>query len=344
MNNITNYGVVLENGSEGKWDAGSAGFCCPFIDETTPSKIFLFYSGWGKKALNSKIGLAVSTDGFNFEKVADPILEGNKDDFCSYYSMTPVVKRIGDYYYMCFAGTSDPTSRSIGIAYSENVFGPWKIIKQLIKPEKFWEGHHIDLGSAVVELDSKTILLFYSNVSNRNSEKVYKILTNSTLLKNVFKRKSFRFNRRFLQRRLGILKLTIDSPDNISVEKYHGNPIKNLNGKFGEWNESLFCPGYIKIDNIHNLFFTASNYLTGEQFIGLSSSRSPYFNDDEILQYSKIIDGPSPRNNIIEGIKDQIALDTPSPIIFNDKLFLYYASMDRNDNIWKVNLSQFDLD
>jgi len=46
---------------------------------------------------------------------------------------------------------------------------------------------------------------------------------------------------------------------------------------------------------------------------------------------------------ILPNIKSEIALDTPSPLIKGDELWLYYAVMDRADGIWKTALSIFSI-
>jgi hypothetical protein len=50
------------------------------------------------------------------------------------------------------------------------------------------------------------------------------------------------------------------------------------------------------------------------------------------------------KEKIIPGIKSEIALDTPCPIIRNGELWLYYSAMDRTDGVWKTALSIFPLE
>ncbi|MEM1515879.1 MAG: hypothetical protein QXH24_07550 [Candidatus Bathyarchaeia archaeon] len=49
------------------------------------------------------------------------------------------------------------------------------------------------------------------------------------------------------------------------------------------------------------------------------------------------------KKQIILGIRSEVALDTLCPIIIGDKLYLYYAVMDRADNVWKMDLTIFPL-
>lgn len=141
-----------------------------------------------------------------------------------------------------------------------------------------------------------------------------------------------------------ILKLKIRGPKDIEALKFRYNPLDRLNGVKGSWNESLFCPGCLRIGENYFLFPSASMYSIGfpyKQYIGLNIDSTPYFASPKLIRI--LIDGPREKNQIMHNIKDEIALDTPSPIIVNDKLYLYYAVMDRADNIWKTALTIFSL-
>lgn len=326
-------GVVLDVSHDG-FDTGAATSGSIYINDDDPDKLFLFYTGaqdvyWSRSA----IGLASSKDGFKFEKVGkSPILEGGPRSFCFKEALAPVVTRIHNRFYMVFTGKpSQESSRRIGIAYADDLNGPWNIIGELIKPTRLWEGRNIDNGLSLVKLNHDTFLVFYSNVTSR---RFFDIVA---------------FLRRYPVRRIGILKVRVrgTSMSQIEVFRSANNPLKHLNGPRGSWNESLFCPGYIQLFGVHYLFPAASAYSIGfpyKQFVGIASSSSPYFRKNECY-IEKLIDGPAEKSSIIPGIKGEMALDAPAPLLRDNqsKLFLYYSVMDRHDGIWRTALTTSDL-
>ena len=316
-------GVVLDVSDQG-FDSGAATFGSLFYEEGV---FYLFYTGSSDiKWSSASIGLAISNDGLHFEKLnaINPVL--NAKDIGYEQAATPAVFKVKGFYYMAFAGKPKNGGRRICIAYSEDLKGPWHFLKELIKPQYFWEGNSIDLGPSVVKQTDDEVLLYYSNVSNKGG-------LQKTL-----------FGPRYWLRMIGILKLHVRSPNEIEAYKYERNPLKHLNGSKGAWNESLFCPGYIRLGDKYYLLPAASTYSVGfpyKQYIGLIEDFSPFFNnpiDKEIL-----INGPEEKKMILPNIKSEIALDTPSPLIKGDELWLYYAVMDRADGIWKTALSIFSI-
>lgn len=336
LKNKIHYGIVLNVSLDG-FDKGSVAFGSIFINEDDRHRVFLFYSGaqdaqWS----HSTIGLAVSNDAFEFRKMgSNPVLEETPRSFCYKEALTPAVTQVGNRFYMLFSGKpSLKAPRRIGIAYSDDPKGPWRIIGELIKPSYFWEGNGIDNGSSIVKIDDETIAVYYSSLM---SPKAYDIFT---------------FLRRYPIRRIGILKVRIRGTSRSSIEamRFSGNPLKHLNGPKGSWNESVYCPGYIKLNDTHYLFPSASTYSVGfpyKQYIGMVTDDSPYF-QKEPSRTEKLIDGPSEKSQIIPNIKSEIALDTPAPYldIEKQKLFLYYSVADRiraRNEIWKIALTTFDL-
>lgn len=326
------HGVVL-NVSESGFDNGATAMGSIFLNDNDPNTRFLFYTGaediqWS----HSSIGLAISTNGLEFERKRDPMVQGSRDSFCCVQALNPVVARLKNRFYMIFSGKHSLNSpRKIGIAYAGDPQGPWHVIGELIKPSYFWEGNAIDNGCSVVKLDHETLLLYYSSLL---SPKAYDIFT---------------FLRRYPIRRIGLLKVRIHGTSLSSIEamRFSGNPLKHLNGSKRSWNESVFCPGYIKLNDTHYLFPAASTYSVGfpyKQYIGMVTGDSPYFRK-ETSQTRKLIDGPLEKSKIIPNIKGEIALDTPSPYIDVEKrkLFLYYSVADRANEIWKMALTTFDL-
>jgi hypothetical protein len=329
-------GPILEP-SKGEFDAGGATWGCAYVDEEDPGTTFLYYSGMRDTSWShSAIGLAVSEDGEHFRKETklNPIIDGEKNQFNARQSVTPAVVRVGNHYYMLFAGSCHifPEhsydlwhGRRIAIACADDPRGPWRILKIVAKPDLRWEGWSIDLGPGVAKLSQDEILVYYSNVNCKNPL-------------------SIRFPRRYLRRSLGILRLKIRSPSSITCQKYFGNPLKHLNGVRGSPGESVFCPGYLLLKDRHFLVPGMSTYSVASsppQYIGLITGESPYFSDgaDPV---SILVDGSAERTSILN-TESQIGLDTPSPIVKEDTVYLYFAAVDRSNQVWKTCLTTLSM-
>jgi len=328
------YGIILDVSFRG-FDKGAATFGSVFMDEDEPDKLYLFYSGApDTEWTHATIGVAISNDGFNYTKLKDnPILEKVPNCFCHKEALTPAVTKIDNTYYMFLSGRASPNSpRGIGLAYADDPKGPWCIIGELIKPSPFsWEAPDIDNGPSVLKTRRDTCLVFYSNVLVSYRLGIFGIVL-----------------RRPRVRKVGILKVRIGgtSLSEIEVDRFPNNPLNHLNGLWGSWNESLFCPGYIKLGNTHHLFPATSIYSISppKQYIGLATSKSVSFSK-ETTHIGKLIDGMSEKTQIMPNAKGEIFLDTPSPLLIEDekKLFLYYAVEDTADGIWRTALTTFKL-
>jgi hypothetical protein len=319
-------GIVLDPSQKG-FDAGAATFCSIFRDESDQKTYYLYYTGASSVDWNhAAIGLATSNDGLSFVKRTrvNPIIDFGKE------VVTPAVFKAGGLYYMVFAfkPTLRRGGRRIGIAYSDDPLGPWKIIGKLIHPEIDWEGHDIDIGPTVLKMkeDPEEFIVFYSNVTNKRILGLFS-------------------SQEYCLRHIGILKVRIRSPSSIMGKRYEGNPLKHLNGPEGAWNESLFCPGYLEFRDRHYLLPSSSTYSVGfpyKQYIGILSDESFHFKKPKKI--SILINGPEEKNRIIPGIKSEIALDTASPLLKGNSLYVYYAAMDRLDRIWRTALTIFQID
>jgi len=330
---VFHHGIVLDVSPTG-FDSGSASYCSIFSDEDNLDRMHLYYSGATNGQMrNSAIGLATSKNGLQFRKESnEPLLKGTPNSFCSAQAVAPVVTKIRNRFYMIFSGKSSPDSpRKIGIAYADDPKGPWKIIKELIKPTYFWEGNDIDNGPSIVKVDNETIIVYYSSIMSPKAFDIFAIL------------------RRYPIRRIGLLKVRIRGTSSSQIEamRFSGNPLKHLNGPKGKWNESIFCPGYVKLADKHYLFPATSIYSKGypcKQYIGMVTSNSPYFNKKS-SRTTILIDGSEERVKILPNAKSEIFLDTASPYIDTKKhrLFLYYAVADQINETWKTALTTFDL-
>jgi len=330
---MEHQGIVLDVSPKG-FDEGVASFGSIFVDADDQRTLYLYYAGaQSDRMIQSAIGLAVTKDGLRFEKVAhEPVFAPSYGSFCHAQTVTPIVTKIRNRFYMILAGKpSLESARRIGIAYADDPKGPWNLIEELIKPSQFWEGNGVDNGPSIAKLDNETILLYYSSITSTKSYDIGAII------------------RRYPVRRIGLLKVRIRGTSSSQIEamRYSGNPLKHLNGPKGSWNESVFCPGYIKINDTDYLFPTGSTYSVGfpyKQYIGTVTSNSPYFKK-ETCRTAKLIDGPMEKTKIMPNIKGEIAMDTASPYLDAEKrkLFLYYSVADRADGIWKIALTTFDV-
>lgn len=273
---------------------------------------------------NASIGVATSNDGLTFTKRTEvnPIIQfGNR-------AVTPTVFKAGSYYYIIFAFLPESAEyRRIGIAFADDPLGPWQFIGELIRPKTRWEGDDIDLGPSIARISDEEFLVYYSNVSNKGGPL------------------SLILGPKYWLRCIGILRVRVKSPSHIEATRFEGNPLKHLNDPKGSWNESLFCPGYLKIQDRHFLFPSASTYSVGfpyRQYIGIISDTSPYFQNP--CKVDILINGPEEKTRIIPETRSEMGLDTPSPLLRGNNVYLYYAVMSRRDEIWKIALTIFNTD
>lgn len=325
-------GIVLDVGED--VDCKGASFACAFPHED--GRVYLFYSAARDADYReSTICLAVSTDGMHFDKIGK-ILENQEDGFCQSSALTPAVFEGDGGYYMLLAGASEEhVSRKIGTAKSSNLEGPWRVAREVLEPRDAWEGNDIDLGPGIC---TESMTAYYSNVSREHpSGKALSRL--GTARRRIIKEKWWQG----LVRRLGVLELR-PSEEGFTLRRHPGNPLSHLNGSRSNWNESLFCPGYAKWKAVHLLFSASSNYSIGppfRQYLGVTRGESPYFGRESRME--KLIDGHLERDSLFPKVIDEIALDTPSPILMDNKLWLYYGVMDRHDGIWRTALSIFRI-
>jgi len=320
-------GTILDV-SESGFDAGGAAFASVFCDQENPDTIYLFYTGGADTALSrAGIGLAISSDGLRFQKLTDlnPLLEYDESNG---RAMTPAVFRVGCYFYMVYARNL-PGQGAIFMSYASDPKGPWHHIREIARPEHSWEQKHIDIGPSVVRLTEDEVLVYYSNVPGT--------------LRAKFLQRCL-FGSKHPLRRIGMLRIRIRSPSNLEIFKFEGNPLGHLNGPEGSWNESLFCPGYLRLGDVHYLLPATSTYSAGfpyRQYIGLAIDSSPYFQRPESMRI--LVDGPREKDRILPGIRSEIALDTPCPVVRGHKLYLSYAAMDRDNGVWRTVLTIFPL-
>jgi hypothetical protein len=196
--------------------------------------------------------------------------------------------------------------------------GPWKFVKELAHATQSWEGDSIDIGPSVARSGGNEYLVYYSNVTSRG---VARFLLGQEL-----------------HRQIGILKVTFPKSGEVTAEKWGKNPLAHLNGQSGTWNESLFCPGYLQLDGRHYLLPAASIYSMAnhpKQYLGIIQDSSPFFENPSRVQ---TLLGSEEAKAVLPA-RGEIAFDTPSPLLRENEIWLYYAIMDRADGVWKTALS-----
>jgi hypothetical protein len=323
---MRHLGVILSPSPTG-FDSGAATWGCAYRDDDDPQTTYLYYTGANDRPPTSgtrwAIGVAVSSNGHTFRKytAGNPLIEGGNGEFNSQQSLTPAVVRL-DKYYMFFSGKSANRfdyRQKIGVAFAEDPLGPWTVLGSIAQADQYWESWNIDLGPSVVKLNTREVLVYYSN-----AETYLKLL----------------FGARHWIRTLGILKVKITASKAIEVSKYGGNPLKHLNGPRGSPHESLFCPGYVAWDTRHFLIPSLSTYSTGFPFrqnIGVLADTTPYFLQPQSC--AVLINGPREKQSILPTSTSELAFDTPCPVIRGEDIYLYYSVMDRWERIWHTALS-----
>jgi hypothetical protein len=309
-------GVVLEPSERNQFDSGACTFGCMFQDSIN-SDYYFYYTGssdttWRKAC----IGIAKSKDGVNFFKESKPAISVGRQ------SLSPTVFKAVGRYWMVFAFCTDILRRrKIGIAGADAPVGPWKFVKELAHATQSWEGDSIDIGPSVARSGNEW-LVYYSNVIRHG---ISRFLLGQQL-----------------HRQIGILKVTFPKSGEVIAEKWGKNPLAHLNGQSGTWNESLFCPGYLQLDGSHYLLPAASNYSTvnqPKQYLGVIQDSSPFFENPSRMQ---TLLGAEEAKAVLPA-RGEIAFDTPSPLLRENEIWLYYAIMDREDGIWKTALSIMEI-
>ena len=320
------------------------GFASAYFNEDT-GETFLFFSDAPLDWRMSCVSVAVSGDGISFKLLE----EGRSLVRFGQKSMGPAVFRAEGKFFMAFAFEEHPAhERGIALARADDLLGPYEVLGVLARPRYLWEGTAIDIGPSVAGVSEREFLIFYSNVlmlwrylyaplrdkgpaSSHGPPKhrSFKALLHSVILD---------------RRRLGILRLRITRTGHVLAARYEHNPLDHLNGRLGSWCESLFCPGYMRLNGQHVLLPTAAIYSKGppfRHFIGVFMSSSPFF--EKAVEKYVLIDGLLEKEQIAPRIRGGLLLDTASPVMKGDELWLYYAVSGERDRTWRTALSIFSL-
>ncbi len=153
---------VLEHGEPGSWDEGHILWSYIFYEDNT---YYLYYSSgtniWSQPI---SIGLAISEDGFDFEKVDGPIFEPDGTGFDAWSVSFPVVVENNGEYILYYSGKPNGGNTSIGQATSSSPLGPWLPLSDdpIIEAGSAYEWDSQGISPESVITTDTGLLLFYT--------------------------------------------------------------------------------------------------------------------------------------------------------------------------------------
>lgn len=308
--------VVLSGSNRpGNFDCYSVAFASLFQEN---GEYFMYYTGAVDKHWSyASIGVALSRDLSEFNREGSSIMGNQEDSEFSYEAVTPAVTKLNSNYYMIFAGRKHRYDhRSLGIAWSDDPLGPFNIIGTLYKPSMSLEGYSIDNGPTLIKLQKDELLVYYSNCA--------------PTLKSILLRRP-------LIRKIWLLKIKIRGTTMNSIEILQRRKTIQLNGSFGCWNESVFCPSYLSYRGRGILFFASSTYSLKPtpQFIGYAVVDSPYVM--RIISRPSVLFSAEDMQDFAIHATKVIGFDSPCPIMCkSEKIILLYFILDRENNRWAI--------
>lgn len=152
-------GPVLLPGPDSSWDGGKADIG-PVVKEN--GVYYMLYLGWQYSGGPSSIGLAISTNGYKWEKNYQPVLTALPDESLGATAVIKIKNLYYMYYNYRFGNGND---WKVGLATSTDLIN-WKRYSNnpILQADKAWEGPGLGNASIIKESDSK-YLMFYSNTA-----------------------------------------------------------------------------------------------------------------------------------------------------------------------------------
>lgn len=134
---------------------------------TIDNKVVVLYRAIGGDNL-SRFGLAISDDGYKFQRFSDPIFEADVNNTYERLGVEdPRITKIGDTYYICYTAPSvypAQTYRTSQFAPSLSHPAPWRVRPSLITTKDF---KTFDRHGFLLDIDSKDAALFPEKINNR---------------------------------------------------------------------------------------------------------------------------------------------------------------------------------
>ncbi|OGY24700.1 MAG: hypothetical protein A2Y57_00495 [Candidatus Woykebacteria bacterium RBG_13_40_7b] len=130
-------------------------------------KVCLLYRAQGRDKI-SRFGLAVSSDGFNFERFSEPVFEGDEENKFERLGVEDArITKIGDTYYILYTAASvypvKEAEKSAAPSLSSKV--PWRIRSTVVKTKDFKTFERV--GIILPDLDTKDLALFPEKINGK---------------------------------------------------------------------------------------------------------------------------------------------------------------------------------
>lgn len=108
-------------------------------------KVYLIYRAMGKNDIYSRLGLATSTDGVNFERRSEPLYysQGHPDE--SLGIEDPRVVKIGDIYYLTYTAVSEDLGAEVNPNWKEKIAKKPRIALSTTKDFKIFANYNVIL-------------------------------------------------------------------------------------------------------------------------------------------------------------------------------------------------------
>lgn len=159
--NLSSSDPILELGGANTKDANAL-FSPTILKEG--NTYYMLYVGYCiENCSPAFIGIlgATSTDGINWTKLSNPVLSGVEENlpWAEVIKEPDLVKGPDGLYYLFISG-----DHSIGVARSENIFGPYEVYPDpIIQPTLDWEGTDVIAPSVIIE--NNKIRIWYMGVT-----------------------------------------------------------------------------------------------------------------------------------------------------------------------------------
>lgn len=135
LRRLEGVGRILEDAENNVW------CCSPIYDES--GNVHVFYSKWANEAAHkgwltcSQVGHAVAASPEGPYEILDTALKGRGGDYWDSTTIhNPTIHKVDGLYYLFYMGNSDGlvTSKRVGVAVSNSLYGPWERMPHPIIP------------------------------------------------------------------------------------------------------------------------------------------------------------------------------------------------------------------
>ena len=216
---IASPNPVFTAGQPGEWDSYSVGMGYVFKEDGI---YYLYYIGTSEHPMYGmrQIGLATSSDGINWTKYPNPILQANYTEY--FMGVHTVIKNDGIYYMYYDSAPANNYEFVINLATSvDGVNWTRYPDNPIISPDQYWEGNSSRYPSVIVENNS--FKMVYGNGAQNAVGMAF-------------------------------------SSDGINWDKDQGNPFFTLSDVHNGWTSKISYPFWGKFENHYRLYYTGTDY------------------------------------------------------------------------------------